>query len=61
MYLVILYQAIICDDRDPQWFNKNFKSLIYEKKSRCDRNNNLIKRQLNILQDRIVASVEASK
>ena len=45
---------------------KKIKSLIYEKntafkKFRCDRNNSFIKRQLNILQDRIITSTEASK
>ena len=45
---------------------KKIKSLTYEKntafkKFRCDRNNSFIKRQLNILQDRIITSTEASK
>ena len=62
----IPHETIICDDRDPPWFNKKIKSLIYEKntafkKFRCNRNNSFIKRQLNILQDRIITSIEASK
>ena len=45
---------------------KKIKSLIYEKntafkKFRCDRNNSFIKRQLNILQDRIITAIQASK
>ena len=31
------------------------------KKFRCDRNNSFIKRELNILQDRIITAIEASK
>ena len=45
---------------------KKIKFLIYEKntlfnKFRCGRNNSFIKRQLNILQDRIITLIEASK
>ena len=62
----IPHETIICDDRDPPWFNNKIKSLTYKKnaafkKFRCDRNNSLIKRQLNILQDRIITSTEAPK
>ena len=35
--------------------NTEFKNFC------CDRNNSFIKRQLNILQDRIITSIEASK
>ena len=28
----ILHEAIVCDDKDPPWFNKSIKSLIQEKK-----------------------------
>ena len=57
---------MLCDDRDPPWFNEKIKSLISEKntafrKFRCDGNNNLIKRQLNTLQERIITLTEASK
>ena len=60
------HETIICDDRDPPWFNNKVKSLIKEKNTAfkkfcCDRNNSLIKRQLNILQDRIITLIEASK
>ena len=27
----ILHETIICDDRDPPWFNNKMISLIYEK------------------------------
>ena len=62
----IPHETITCDDRDPPWFNKKIKSLIYEKntafkKFRCNRNNSFIKRQLNILQDRIITAIQASK
>ena len=60
------HETITSDDRDPSWFNKKIKSLIYEKntaskKFRCDRNNSFIKRQLNIPQDRIITANQASK
>ena len=60
------HETIICDDRSPPWFNNKVKSLIKEKnatfkKFLCDRNNSLIKRKLNILQDRIITLTEASK
>ena len=62
----IPHETITCDDRDPPWLNKKIKSLIYEKntafkKFRCNRNNSFIKRQLNILQDRIITGIQASK
>ena len=58
----IPHETITCDDRDPPWFNKKIKPLIYEtntafKKFRCDRNNSFIKKQINILQDRIITAI----
>ena len=62
----ILHETITYDDRDPSWFDKEIKSFIYKKniafkKFCCDRNNGLIKRQLNILQNHTITSIEASK
>ena len=62
----IPHETLTCDDRHPPWFNDKSKSLIYEKNATvkkfcCDRNNSFIKRQLNILQDRLITSTEASK
>ena len=28
----ILHETVLCDDRDPPWFNNKIKSLIQEKK-----------------------------
>ena len=44
----IPHETITCDDRDPPWFDKKIKSLIYEKnttlkKFRCHRNNSFNK------------------
>ena len=37
------------------------EKIVAFKKFRCNRNNSFIKRQLNILQDQLVTSIEASK
>ena len=29
----ICHETIVCDDKEPQWFNKAIKSLIQEKKN----------------------------
>ena len=62
----IPHETLTCDDRHPPWFNDKSKSLIYEKNATvkkfcCYRNYSFIKRQLNILQDRLITSTEASK
>ena len=62
----IPHETVLCDDRDPPWFNNKIKSLIHEKnitfkRLRSDRRNSCLRRQLNCLQDRLNDSIEASK
>ena len=62
----ILHETVLCDDRDPPWFNTKIKSLIHEKNITCkrlrsDRRNSCLRRQLNCLQDRLNESIESSK
>ena len=62
----IPHETVLCDDRDPPWFNNKIKSLIQEKKitfkrPRTDRQNSCLRRPLNCLQDRLNDSIEASK
>ena len=62
----IPHETVLCDDRDPPWFNNKIKSLIHEKnitfkRLRSDRRNSCLRRQLNCLQDRLNDSTEASK
>ena len=57
---------LLCDDRDPPWFNNKIKSLIHEKNTKCkrlrsDRRNSGLRRQLNCLQDGLNDSIEVSK
>ena len=62
----IPHETVLCDDRDPPWFNNKIKSLMHEKnvtfkRFRSDRRNSCLRRQLNCLQDRLNDSIEASK
>ena len=62
----IPHEIVLCDGRDPPWFNNKIKSLIHEKDITCkrfrsDRRNSCLRRQLNCLQDRLNDSIEASK
>ena len=62
----IPHETVLCDDRDPPWFNTEIKSLIHEKnitfkRFRSDRQNSCLRRQLNCLQDCLNDSIEASK
>ena len=62
----IPHETVLCDDRDPPWFNNKIKSLIHQKnikitRLRSDRRNSYLRRQLNCLQDRLNGSIEASK
>ena len=34
----IRHETIVCDDKEPQWFNKAIKSLIQEKKKTHSQN-----------------------
>ena len=63
---LIPHETVLCNDRDPPWFNKKIKSLIQEenitfKRHRSDRRNSCLRRQLNCLQDRLNDSIEPSK
>ena len=62
----ILHETVLCDNRDPLWFNSKIKSLIHEKNItfkglRNDRRNNCLRMQLNCLKDCLNDSSEASK
>ena len=64
--IFIPHETLICDDRDPSWFNNKFQSFILEKnaaikKFHCGRNNSFIKRQLDVIQDCLITSTETSK
>ena len=63
---LIPHETVLCDDRDPPWFDNKIKSLIHEKnitfkRFRSDRQNSYLRRQLNCLQDCLNDSIEASK
>ena len=62
----IPHETVLCDDKDPPWFNDKIKSLICEKnitfkRFRSDRRNICLRKQLNCLQDRLIDSIEVSK
>ena len=62
----IPHETVLCDVRDPSWLNNKVKSLIHEKnktfnRSKSDRRNSCLRRQLNCLQDRLNDWIEASK
>ena len=62
----ILHETVLCDDRDPPWFNNKIKSLIHQKsitfkRLRSDRRNSCLRRQLNCLQGCLNGCIEASK
>ena len=62
----ITHETVLCDDRDPPWFNNKIKSLIHEKnitfkRFRSDRRNSCLRRQFNCLKDCLNDSIEASK
>ena len=59
MKKLIPHETIVCDDKDPPWFNKRIKSLIQEgtlllEAFRNNRNNVEIITCLNNLNDRLV-------
>ena len=63
---LIPHKTVLCDDRDPPWFNTKTKSLIHGKNITfkqliSDRRNSCLRRQLNCLQDHLNDSIEASK
>ena len=62
----ITHETVLCDDRDPPWFNNKIKSLIHEKnitikRFRSGRRNSCLTRQILCLQERLNDSIEASK
>ena len=62
----IPHETVLCDDRDPPWFDNKIKSLIHEKnitfkRFRSDRRNSCLRRQLDCPQDRLNDLIEASK
>ena len=62
----ISYEHIMCDDRDPPWFNSKIKSLIQEKNnayqlSRNNKTNACFRNRLNFLQDGLKNLIEMSK
>ena len=62
----IPHKTIICDDKDPPWFNKNIKQLIQEKNNTCksyilsDKNPQIFEK-VKCLQNQLKCSVEVSK
>ena len=62
----ISHETIVCDDKDPPWFNKRIKSLIQEgtlllEKFRNNRNNVEIITCLNNLNDRLALLIDTAK
>ena len=62
----IPYETIICDDKDPPWFNSRIKSLIEKKNKirksyqRFKSNSQLLSKQ-NLLQDQLYLLIHKSK
>ena len=62
----IPHKLIICDDKDPLWFNTNIKSLIHEKNKTCKVRRKNIKNiqrieELKSLQNCLKCMIEDSK
>ena len=60
------HETVLCDVRDPPWFNNKIKSLIREKniifkRFGSDRRNVFLRRQLKCFQGRLNGSIKASK
>ena len=60
----ISHETVLCDDRNPPWFDNKIKSLICEKsltfkRFRSDKHNICLRRQLNCIQDSLNDSTEA--
>ena len=59
-------ETIVCDDKDPPWFNNKIKTFIHAKNAafnsfRKNTDNSELKRHLVSLQERVKASTESSK
>ena len=64
--IFIPHETIVCDDKDPPWFNRAIKSLIQEKKGtfnkyRKSRNNIQFLEHLRILQEKLNSFNSVSK
>ena len=63
----IPYETIICDDKDPPWFNRAIKFLIQEKKKdtfnkyRKSKNNIQLLEHLKLLQEKLNSFISVSK
>ena len=62
----IPHETIVCDDKDPPWFNRTIKSLIQEKKDtfnkyRKNKNNIQLLQHLRILQEKLNSFIGVSK
>ena len=62
----IPHETIVCDDKDPPWFNRTIKSLIQEKKDtfnkyRKNKNNIQLLQHLRILQEKLNSFISVSK
>ena len=62
----IPHKFVVCDDKDPPWFNKKIKAIIQEKyvafKNYCNNSSNIaLKCPLKYLQTSLNASIEVVK
>ena len=62
----IPHELIVCDDKDPPWFNNKIKNLIQEKNAaykiyRHNKDNPDLIYRLQFLQERLSTSIESSK
>ena len=61
----IPHETIVCDDKDPPWFNRAIKSLIQEKdtfnKYRKSKNNIQLLQHLRLLQEKLNSFISVSK
>ena len=63
---VIPHETIVCDDKDPPWFNKAIKSLIQDKKDTFkkysnSKNNIQLLQRLRLLQEKLNSVISVSK
>ena len=62
----IPHELIVCDDKDPPWFNNRIKTLIQEKNGtykiyRHNKENSDLLYRLQFLQERLSTSIQSSK
>ena len=63
---VIPHETIVCDDKDPPWFNKAIKFLIQDKKDTFkkysnSKNNIQLLQRLRLLQEKLNSVISVSK